>query len=356
MSEKTPNKSAAKLILTLVKTVLPLLLGVYLIWVFFAGMTKEAKELFYKAIFEANYFWIVLALILGVVAYLSRAYRWKYVLEPLGFKTSFWNRYHAVMIGYLINLTIPRAGEASRSAMLYRSDGVPFSSSFGTIIAERAIDMVMLLLVALLTAFLGYSDFMEIKSLIVQEFGGDSAAKSTGGFPWKIVIYSVLILGTLFIAYLFFFKKSFRAKFINFGKEVLAGLLSIFRLKNPLYYFFHTLLIWGCYLTMFGITFQSLPQTMDVPISGILIGFIAGSLGITFTNGGIGTYPLLVGLVVAFYIGKDYPTDAKAIGNALGMLVWVTQTLLMILLGLISLALLPKNFSKDDDPSRKSAE
>jgi len=342
-------------ILTLIKTVLPLLLGVYLIWVFFSGMSKEAKELFYQAIYEANYFWIVLSLILGVIAYLSRAYRWKYVLEPLGFKTPFWNRYHAVMIGYLINLTIPRAGEASRSAMLYRSDEVPFSSSFGTIIAERAVDMVMLLGISLLTAFLGYSDFMEIKSLIIQEFGGDTTS-SAGGFPWKMVIYTILIIGALFLSYLIFFKKSFREKFIHFGKEVLAGLLSIFKLKKPSLYLFHTLIIWGCYITMFGVAFQALPQTIDVPISGILIGFIAGSLGITFTNGGIGTYPLLVGLVVAFYIGKDYPEDAKAIGNALGMLVWVTQTLLMILLGLISLALLPKNYSKDDDPSRQPSK
>lgn len=81
-----------KTVLTLVKTVLPLLLGIYLIWVFFSGMKKDALELFYKAIREANYFWIVLSLILGVVAYFSRAYRWKYVLEPLGYKTSFWNR------------------------------------------------------------------------------------------------------------------------------------------------------------------------------------------------------------------------------------------------------------------------
>jgi hypothetical protein len=98
---------------------------------------------------------------------------------------------------------------------------------------------------------------------------------------------------------------------------------------------------------MFALPFQSLVQTQDIPLAGILVGFIAGSLGITFTNGGIGTYPLLVGLVVAFYIGKDYPEDAQAIGNALGMLVWVTQTLLMIVLGLLSMVLLPTNYKTD---------
>jgi uncharacterized membrane protein YbhN (UPF0104 family) len=343
-----------KTILTLVKTVLPLLLGVYLIWVFFANMSPDAKKLFYKAIYEANYFWIFLSLILGVIAYFSRAYRWKYVLEPLGYKTRFWNRYHAVMIGYIVNLTIPRAGEASRSAMLYRSDGVPFSSSFGTIIAERAVDLVMLASIALLTSFIGYNDFIEIKGLIEVEFGG-ATTSAEAGFPWKWVFYSLFILLSVVFAYLFIFKPSLRNKLVGFLKDVLAGLFSIFKSKQPFSYLLHTFIIWACYIIMFALPFQALEQTSDVPFAGILLGFIAGSLGITFTNGGIGTYPLLVGLVVAFYIGKDNPEDAQAIGNALGMLIWVTQTLLMILLGLISLILLPKNYTKENEPSKVPA-
>jgi hypothetical protein len=336
-----------KNLLIFLKTVLPLILGIYLFWVFFSNMSPAAKTLFYEAILRADYFWIVLSLLLGVLAYFSRAYRWKFVLEPMGYTTNFWNRYHAVMIGYLINLTIPRAGEASRSGMLYRSDGVPFSSSFGTIIAERAVDFVVLVGIAFLTAFVGYDDFWEIKSQIETEFG--SVASNTSGFSLKWLIYGiVLFLGCVF-AYFFIFRSAFRAKFINFAKDVLKGLLSIFKSKQPLAYIFHTIIIWVCYLAMFALPFQALPETSDVPLSGILLGFIAGSLGITFTNGGIGTYPLLVGLVVAYYIGKDYPQDAQGIGNALGMLIWVTQTVIMILLGLLSLVLLPKNYSKEDE-------
>jgi uncharacterized membrane protein YbhN (UPF0104 family) len=336
-----------KAILTFVKTVLPLLLGVYLIWIFFSNMSPESKTLFYKAIREANYFWIVISLILGVAAYFARAWRWKYVLEPMGYETKFSNRYHAVMIGYLVNMTIPRAGEASRSAMLYRSDGVPFAKSFGTIIAERAVDFVMLCSIAFLTAFLAYDDFLEIKKQIIDSFGG--AASEKGGFPWKLVIYGVVLaLGVVF-AYLVLFKPQFRAKLINFIKEVIAGVFSIFKSKSPLGYIAYTLFIWGAYVAMFALPFQSLEQTSGIHIQGIMLGFIAGALGITFTNGGIGTYPLLVGLVVAFYIGDDYPDDAQAIGNALGMLIWVSQTLLMILLGLISLFLLPKNYQTEDE-------
>jgi uncharacterized protein (TIRG00374 family) len=337
-------------IFKLAKTVLPLLLGIYLVWVFFNGMTDKDQLLFNKAIREANYFWIIVSLVLGIVAYFARAYRWKYVLEPLGYTTNFWHRYHAVMIGYLVNLTIPRAGEASRSAMLYRSDGVPFSSSFGTIIAERAVDFVLLVSIAILTAYLGYNDFLEIKSQIEHLSIG---TQTSGGFPWKIVIYGVLLLTFLAFGFLFMFKLVFRLKVIGFVREVIKGLLSIFKANQPLSYVFYTLVIWGCYITMFALPFQALEATASIPFEGILLGFIAGSLGITFTNGGIGSYPLLVGLVVAFYIGKDHPSDGLAIGNALGLLVWGTQTLLMILLGLVSLYLLPKNYTKENGPTRE---
>jgi uncharacterized membrane protein YbhN (UPF0104 family) len=338
-----------KLLLTLVKTVLPLLLGIYLIWIFFSGMTPSSRDLFYNAILNANYFWIIISLLLGVIAYLSRAYRWKYVLEPLGHETKFWNRYHAVMIGYLVNLTIPRAGEASRSGMLFRSDGVPFASSFGTIIAERAVDLIVLIGIACLTAFLGYADFLEIKARIEQEFGASPGSGQTNNWVnWSTIIYVVLVTLALVFLYLFIFRPAFRKKFMDFVRSMLGGVLSIFKSKQPLGYLFHTAIIWGCYIAMFALPFQALEQTTDVPFAGILLGFIAGSLGITFTNGGIGTYPLLVGLVVAFYISDDHPNDAQAIGNALGMLVWVTQTLLMILLGLLSLVLLPNNYSKEE--------
>jgi hypothetical protein len=83
-------------------------------------------------------------------------------------------------------------------------------------------------------------------------------------------------------------------------------------------------------------------------MSGIFLGFIAGSLGIVLTNGGIGTYPVLVGLVVAFYIGKDYPEEALGIGTALGWIIWLSQTIMMIVLGLISLVLIPKNFTEEN--------
>ena len=128
--------------------------------VFFDNMKEDEIDLFYLTMKEADYFWIVLSLVLGFAAFVSRAYRWKCLLEPMGYKSKSINRFHATMIGYLVNLTIPRAGEASRAAMLYRSDGVPFTKSFGTIITERIIDLSILGSFTLFTLIWASDDFL----------------------------------------------------------------------------------------------------------------------------------------------------------------------------------------------------
>lgn len=343
-----------KLILTLIKTMVPLLLGTYLIWHSFTSMSKKDEIEFYKAIREANYFWIFIAVVLSFIAFLSRAHRWKYALEPLGLKTKFWNRYHAIMIGYIMNLTIPRAGEASRSAMLYRSDGVPFSTSFGTIIAERAVDFIILCIIGAIGAFLGYDDFIKLMHEIKQY--GLSGSAAEGGFPWKLIIMGILGAGLAILLILFIKKATLRTKIIGFIKDVFAGLFSIFKLKQPVAYIGHTLLIWVCYLLMFGLPFFCLEQTSHFTLAGIFMGFIAGSLGVIFTNGGIGTYPVLVGLVVAFYLGDKYPETAFGIGTALGWIIWLSQTLLLIILGLISLVLLPKNYTPENGETKLHTE
>ena len=336
------------------KTFIPLGIGIYLIWYFFASMSAESIEQFKIAFSEANYFYLSFSLVFGLIAIVSRAVRWKYVLEPLGYQTPFWHRYHSIMIGYLVHLTIPRAGEASRAAMLYRSDKVPFAKSFGTIVAERAIDLVMLAIIGLTTMYLGAGDFDLIWSEMLQKFGAKPNEKA--GFPWKYVLGGLLFLGAIAAYWIYRSNEKFRLKITEFVKGLIGGLFSIFRSTNPSGYILHTVLIWGSYIAMFGICFYSLEITQEVPLKGILIGFVAGSIGITFTNGGIGTYPLLVGLVVSFYLQAKHPDTAVGIGNALGMLIWSFQTFMMIVLGLISMVLIPKNYSSKDESLKEGTD
>ncbi len=328
------------------KTVLPLLLGIYLIAFFFTSMSEESKNQFYFALKKANYLWIFVSLVLGWIALVSRAQRWKYVLEPLGHKTPLKNRYHAITIGYLINLTIPRAGEASRAVMLYRSDQVPFSKSFGTIVAERAIDLCVLGSIFFLTSLLGGKDFELIWAEMLSKFGGKPATPDS--FPWKYLFLGIITVMMAVFGIVYSKNATIREKIRHFVQGVFGGVFSIFKSKNPGAYILHTLIIWSCYLLMFGVCFFALEETVHVPLQGMLIAFIAGSIGITFTNGGIGSYPLLVGLVITFYLQSDYPDRAEGIGNALGMLMWVSQTFMMIGLGLLSLVLLPKNYTSEN--------
>jgi len=337
-----------KYFIKILKTVIPLLLGVYLIWHSFSSLSEKDEVQFYLAIKEANYFWIISGLLFSIIALLSRAFRWKFALEPIGYKTNFWNRYHAIMIGYLVNYTIPRAGEASRAAMLYRSDEVPFSTSFGTIIAERAVDFVVLVFLGCLTTFIAFDDFFLLVDQI-KNFDFGNSNQKTSSIPWKIIILSILGLLVFIASFLFIKSQKLRSKILQFIKEVVAGLFSIFKLQHPKKYLLHTLIIWISYLLMFALPFYSLEATSNFPVSTLLLGFIAGSIGIILTNGGIGTYPILVGIVVQSYLIKDYPESAFAIGTALGWIIWLSQTLLMIILGLISLILIPKNFSKEHE-------
>ncbi len=327
----------------LLKTVLPLALGVYLIWYFFTSMEPAVEVAFYKALREANYFWIFLSLLLSFFALLSRAYRWKYLLEPMGYQTSLWNRYHAIMIGYIVNLTIPRAGEASRAAMLYRSDGIPFSKSFGTILAERVFDLIMLFLVALLASIVGAGDFWKIKGLIEGVGNDPESALLFQLIKWIVIGLIVVAFGVMLLL------KSIRLKVIGFVKGLIDGALSIFKTRNPLGFIGHTLFIWGLYVVYFAVCFFALDETSGVPPKGMLLAFLAGSLGITLTNGGLGIFPIVVGLVIEYYLKDQYGTEAQGIGRALGMIIWASQTLLIIILGMLSFFLLPKNYSKDGE-------
>lgn len=328
----------------LLKTVLPLALGIYLIWYFFDSMQPEVRKAFYKALRQADYFWVFLSLLLSFFALLSRAYRWKYLLEPMGYKTSLWNRYHAIMIGYIVNLTIPRAGEASRAAMLYRSDGVPFSKSFGTILAERMFDLIMLLSVALLASVIGAGDFWKIKELVEANFS--SSPESASKFQLvKWILFGIFLAAVAVV----FLVQSIRNKVIAFIKGLFSGVLSVFKTKNPFGFIGHTLFIWVLYVVYFAICFFALEETSNVPYTGMLIAFLAGSLGITLTNGGIGIFPLVVGLVVEYYLKGQYGDQAWGIGCALGAIIWSSQTLLIIVLGALSFFLLPKNYSKDGE-------
>ena len=272
---------------------------------------------------KADYTWIVLGMFLGLLSHLSRAYRWRFQLEPMGYNIRLGNSIMAVFATYLINYTIPRAGEVARASILTNYEDVPFEKGFGTIVAERIADMIVMLGIITVTLFLQF-DF--IYGFLIEKFD-----------PIKIII--ALVVGVvLIIFFLRFIKRSdskIAIKIRTFINGLIEGVFSIFKMKKKWAFIFHTLFIWGMYLLMFYVTSFSLEQTQNIPLAAILIGFIAASFSIAATNGGIGSYPEAI--VLAFLL-FNIPEDPS---RAFGWIMWVSQTLMIIIFGGISLIYLP---------------
>ena len=291
---------------TLLKVLVSLGLGVYLTWYLFDIMSEEDIAVFKKTIINSNYWLIALSLILALVSYFSRAYRWGYTLWPMGYKSSFKNQYHSIMIGYLVNMTIPRAGEFSRAVMLKRSDNIPIGPGFGTIVTERIIDMIIMFSLAALAVLISPNETSIIFKQIKESFVGTSSEDGGSGFwMYALIVFGLILLGLLLI-------KRIRQRVLEFLNSLKEGLSSIFKVKQYWAYLFHTLIIWISYLVMFALPFYAIEGTSNVPFSGMLLAFSFGALGISFTNGGMGAYPLLIGITTAYYLQRQGVENADA--------------------------------------------
>lgn len=323
----------------MLKIALPLAFGLYLVWFFYDKLSEDDKNQMISAFGRANYFWILLGLVPGILSHLSRAWRWRYALEPLGYKPGLRNSFLFVMSGYLINFALPRAGEASRCAMLYRYDKVPFAKGFGTVMAERVIDLGMLGLIALTTLAL-QMDKLDVFRNRIETFKAQTAGNNSS-FDLGQIITGLILAGIIVVIILLIFKPSIRKKVFELLQGMWQGLLAVVRMKRKWSYIAHTIFIWAMYLLMFALPFQSLDATSGIELNGILAAFVAGTLGIVVVQGGLGVYPALVGLIVTVYVGES-DQFIHPEGLALGWLIWVSQTVMTVVVGAVCLFLAPR--------------
>lgn len=301
---------------------IPLFIGIGLIYYQYTSLSEEQLaniKLYFK---NADYKFVFLSLLISLLGYWARAYRWKYSLNHLGYETKFRNNFFAVCVSYLVNLTIPRSGEITRAVLLKKYEKVPFDKGFGTIVAERVVDLLIFLLFVFVAFIL---QFNTISTFIFENIS-----------PSKLILIGIsgLVLGLVFL--LIWFRSNW--KIIGKIKEKFAGLLegmtSILVMKNRWKYLFFSFFIWFSYLMMFYVCIFAIPETSDIAFSIVIMGFIFGSVAIGFTNGGIGAFPISIQTVLLLY-GIN-----KGAGAALGWIIWTSQTLLTILLGLSSYLLL----------------
>ena len=298
-------------------------MGIFLIYYSYNQFSEKDIEEIKKHFKNANYYYLNFSIFIAFLGSVSRAYRWKYALDHMGYKTTFANNFMAVSIGYLMNMTVPRSGEISRALVLKKYNDVPFDKGFGSIIAERIVDMVILLGLIILAFFIQYD--------ILKTFILDKIPLQ------KLILLLAIGLG-LFMAFILIYLYS-KLKFILHLKEKISGLkegiLSILHMKKKWAYLGHTVFIWFSYIYMFYIGLLVISETNMLPLSAVITSFIVGSVAIAFTNSGFGSYPFLMAKILLFY------NISETAGSAFGWIIWTTQMLLLVFLGALSFLLLP---------------
>ncbi len=301
----------------------PLLIGIAIIYYQYTTLSDDQIINIKNSILKADYFYVLLSLLIAIVGFWSRAYRWKFALAHLGYQPKFANSFMTVCVSYLVNLTVPRSGEISRAALLKKYENIPFGKAFGTVIAERIVDMVLVL------GFIGISFLLQFDTL--ESFFHDKISIEN-----LVVLLCIgLFLLLIFILTWIYAEWKIILKLKHKLNGLLEGVMSVFKMKNKWAYLFHSFLIWFSYLAMFYVVIFALPETKNMAFITVLMGFIFGTLAVGFTNGGLGAYPVAIAMIFSLYGIKN------DVSIAFGWLIWTSQTLLTIILGLISYILLP---------------
>jgi uncharacterized protein (TIRG00374 family) len=308
--------------------------GLFL-WLALKGLDLEKIK---SSLRKANYFWVAFAAVFGVLAYWFRAIRWNLLLEPMGHRISSSNSLWSISFGYLMNLTIPRSGEVARSTALYGVEKVPVDKSFGTIILERVIDLVCMMV------FLGLTLIFKFEA--IKSFYDNSGFK-----PNPVVIIAILAVGIVGIILFFKFKEKFRrfsiiSKIIDFIDGIFEGLKSVLSLKHKTKFIVYTVAIWICYFFASYLVCFSLPATSDFTLADGCFILVIGTLGMIIpASGGIGAFNLAMkfGFMALFIsMGKD-ATEGGELGLAYSFITLPLQIVIMLTMGLISIPMLAKN-------------
>lgn len=312
-----------------------LAIGILLLYLAFKGVDFNTLVDDLKS---ANYLWVLLSLLFAIIGYISRAYRWKLLIEPLNYNPPVKNVFYAVMFGYLANFAFPRIGEVSRCGSLAKSDKIPMDALIGTVIIERTIDLVTLLVLLFVIfiakietfgLFIKENVFIPISQKFIK-------AVDFPVFYWFIII---AVFGAfIYLAY-YFRRKYKRSKIIikirRIIRGVISGIKTVTKMKNRTAFLFHTLLIWLMYFLMTYVVVFAIPATESLkPIDGLFL-LVIGGLGMAApVQGGIGAFHWIVSLALSLY------GISREDGLVFATIQHESQAILAILLGAFSVMML----------------
>lgn len=312
------------------KYIIGLLIAIGLLWYVFRDWDLDDLLIRFK---QVSYSWVILSIFLSLISHVIRAYRWNLLLHPLGYnKVSTFRTFLAIMVGYLANLMAPRLGEVTRCGILKKTDNVNMSVSIGTVIAERIVDLIGLMVIIILGLSLQFERLSGFMMSFFQQ-------KSTSLQLSSRASLTLITIGVIFVisgVVLWWLRARIKRlplyfKLRSFANELADGFTSILKLQNKRGFWVSTVAIWVFYFAMAYVMVFALSSTSHL---SLLAGFsilIMGGLAMSApVQGGFGTYHILVGSVLGLYgvIEKD--------GYFFATLMHTSQTFSILLFGSLS--------------------
>ena len=312
-------------------------MGILLLYFAFRGIDFESVKDDFKS---AKYSWVILSLVFALIAYISRAIRWNIIIEPLNHKPKLSNTFYSLMVGYLANFAFPRLGEVTRCASLSKKENIPVDKLIGTVIVERAVDLISLFILLLILIIFRFETFgIFFSENIFIPLGNKVSSTLAFSKIFWISGISFLLLGI--IAFIIFREKLSKLKIILKAKKILKGIIeglkAVYKMKKRGAFIFHSVFIWLNYWVMTWVVVFALPATSDLQLMDGLFLLVIGGLGMAApVQGGIGAYHWIVSRGLFSVFG----TISLENGLVFATISHESQAIFSILLGAISLFLL----------------
>jgi len=310
-------------------------LGIFLVWWSIKDIDANSWLQIKDALRNARLFLIVPVFIVLVSSHYVRALRWRLLIEPLGYRPATMNTFFSVLIGYLTNMAVPRLGEIMKCTMLSRFEKIPTEKLIGTIILERIIDAICLLLVFAITLLIQPGLYSQLVNEVFIASSGEKEKTIPG---YVVALIGIFIIAVIVAIWMWVKKKSItdvKQLLQNILQRVWQGLSAVQHLKKRSQFIALTILLWSIYLCGGYIGFYAFQETEQYGIKEAFTILSAGSIGMIVTPGGIGAYAYLIESTMQLY-GLN-----QTIAVAFGWILWIAQTVVILIGGLLSLVLLP---------------
>ena len=306
-------------------------IGFFFIYWFLLKLDAEQKAAIWQSFREADYAWVAVAMVCCLLSHFVRALRWQLLFKPMGCKPGLNNTFGSVVIAYMANLAFPRAGEVMRCATLRTSEGIPVEKSLGTVVTERLIDALSFLIIVVIGML---AMFGQAKDWLY-----DTLSQKYDSLPNMFMIGAVLLLLVViaFVFYKLFWKRLLHIKLFAKINDMMFGMIdgvkSILHLgkRNTTLFLIYSVIIYLLYILGGLIIFQAFGETSSLGLGAAFVLYLFGSVGMTFSQGGIGVYPVLVQLSLDIY------GISMEVGTACGWLLWGSQQAIVIAVGAVYL-------------------